>query len=265
VGPSYRSETEAFSRIWEGGYYESNPLDPFDSSSYLAHGFMNTTYVTYLMCIKPFVDETTTVLEIGPGRGAWTKTFVERGAKEIWALDAAPPEHTRFHDHVGRHDHVHYVQVSDCELRDVEDDSIDYFFTFGVFCHLPNEMVADYIAHLPAKLRSGANGFLMVGDFDKYNRCIVQRDALEHLFEAKRYAVHRYVDRAMRRVRPQYFDFQPLDVGARIAKQGEGGIGAWHHMSTTTACELLEAAGLEIVTSDVEANPRDPIIHFRKP
>lgn len=262
---NYRKQIESFSHIWEGGYFEADPLDPFHPSTYMARGYLSTVHVIYLMCIKPYIKSDTNVLEIGPGRGAWTKTFVDGGAKEIWALDAAPAEQTRFDEYVGHHPNVHYIQVHDCDLTDISDDSIDFFFTFGVFCHLPNEMVADYVNHLPSKMRSGATGFMMVGDFDKYNRSVSEPDALQRLFSLKRYAAHRYFDRVVRRLLPKYFTPDLLDTAAGIAKQGEGGLGAWYHMSTDSACELLEQAGFEIVSRDVAANPRDPIIHFRKP
>ena len=261
----YDTKIASFSRIWEGGYFEGDPRDHYAWNSYRSRGYVSTLYVIYLTCIKPFINSGTNVLEIGPGRGAFTRTFVAEGAREVWALDAAPAAHTHFYDYVGHHDNVHYLQVSDCNLTEIADDSIDYFFTFGVFCHLPNEMVADYIAHLPPKMRSSANGFMMVGDFEKYNKNADEQDALQRLFSLKRYAIHRYVDRIARRLMPSHFAADKLDVAAGVSKRGEGGLGSWYHMSTDRACELLEQAGFEIVTRDVGANPRDPIIHFRKP
>lgn len=82
-------------------------------------------------------------------------------------------------------------------------------------------MVADYVNHLPSKMRSGATGFMMVGDFDKYNRSVSEPDALQRLFSLKRYAAHRYFDRVVRRLLPKYFTPDLLDTAAGIAKQGE--------------------------------------------
>ncbi|MGY0575838.1 class I SAM-dependent methyltransferase [Bradyrhizobium sp. RDM12] len=175
---SFFGRANQFTKIWKGGYFEGNPLDPTTSSTYVVYGYNSFLYTTYLVCIKPFVNKSTTVLEIGPGRGAWTKTFVHLGAQKIYCLDAAPPEHTGFYEYVGRHDSINYITVDDTNLDQIENNSIDFFFSFGVFCHLPREIVAGYIRNLASKMKPGANGFMMVGDFDKYNRCIERRSTI---------------------------------------------------------------------------------------
>jgi hypothetical protein len=260
----YQSQIESFSKIWQGGYWEGDPLDPLHPSTYRSRGYLSTLHVVYLMCVKPYVSTDTAVLEIGPGRGAWTKTFVSLGAKEIWALDAASAAHTHFHEYVGRHPNVHYVQVEDCRLEEVPDDSIDFFFTFGVFCHLPNEMVGEYIAHLAHKMRPGATGFMMIGDFTKYNACADAPDVLERLFSLRVYAAHRLLHRLARRLRPGWFALRRFDVASGVATQGDEGLGGWFHLSIDRACEMLEGAGFTVESRDVGANLRDPIIHFRK-
>jgi hypothetical protein len=77
---------------------------------------MSTLHATYLCCIKPYVNQDTVALEIGPGRNAWTKTLLP--ACEVYALDALSAEHNDFYEYVGRHEHVKYFQVSDfkCEM-----------------------------------------------------------------------------------------------------------------------------------------------------
>src|ERR1017187_4678907 len=109
----HRNQFEQFAKLWPGGYFEGDPLDPTSPSSYEVYGYNSILYTIYLTCIKPHVTSETVVLEIGPGRGAWTKTFVHLGAKEIWCLDAAPPEHTGFYEYLGHNNSVNYVCVSD--------------------------------------------------------------------------------------------------------------------------------------------------------
>src|SRR5687768_18557308 len=72
-----RLELARFQELWRGGYYEGNPLDPAAVSKYEDLGYLSILYVTHRMCIRPFIDAQTRVLEIGPGRGAWTKTRSE--------------------------------------------------------------------------------------------------------------------------------------------------------------------------------------------
>jgi hypothetical protein len=59
-----------FSKIWPGGYFEGDPLDPLSKSSYKSLGWMSVLHATYLRCIKPYINEDTVALEIGAGRGA---------------------------------------------------------------------------------------------------------------------------------------------------------------------------------------------------
>jgi hypothetical protein len=62
----------------------------------------SSLFTTYVACICPYVGANTTALEISPGRGAWSKCILERGAKHLYAVDAAPAEHTKFWQYVGR-------------------------------------------------------------------------------------------------------------------------------------------------------------------
>ena len=58
------------------------------------------------------------------------------------------------------------------------DDSVDYFFSFGVFCHLKPEMCETYLTSLAKKMRAGSHAFLMIADYDKYNYCLDNADRL---------------------------------------------------------------------------------------
>lgn len=103
-----QEELSSFQNIWKGGFYEGDPRNPY-FGLYGINSFMGISHVIYLACIKPFVTSSKSVLEIGCGRGAWTKFFIE--AKEVYCLDALSAEHNGFYDYVGIHNHIHYYQV----------------------------------------------------------------------------------------------------------------------------------------------------------
>jgi hypothetical protein len=105
---------------------------------------------------------------------------------------------------------------------------------------------------------------MMIGDFTKYNACAEGPDVLERLFSLRVYALHRLVDRLARRLRPASFTLRRFDVASGVASQGTEGLGGWFHLSVDRACDMLEGAGFTIVSRDVGANLRDPIIHFRR-
>lgn len=153
-----------FGKIWRGGYYEGDPARYTALSSYKMYGYISVTRAVYLTCIKPYVGPDSVVLEIGPGRGAWTKCIASHSPRKIYAVDVVSPEHSGFWSYVGKRENVEYIQVSDLLLSNIPDQSINYFFSFGVFCHLPPEMCEQYVQNLGPKMMPGAEGFLMVAD-----------------------------------------------------------------------------------------------------
>ena len=141
------------------------------SSTYGVYGYNSILYTAYSACIRPYITSSTVVLEIGPGRGAWSKTFLHRDCRKLYAVDVADPAHTHFRDYVGIDSRAEYLVVDDLLLAEVPDYSIDFFFSFGVFCHLKPEMCEEYLLAILRKIKHGSRGFLMIADFDKYEQC----------------------------------------------------------------------------------------------
>jgi hypothetical protein len=247
-----------FSKLWEGGYYEGNPAEPMGRSGYHQYGYISSLFAIYSACIRPYVRHGVTALEIGPGRGAWSKAIADCGPSRLIAVDAATAEHTHFWDYVGPRSNVDYFTVADTELAPVADDSVDYFFSFGVFCHLPPETSVGYIKSLVRKMKRGANGFLMVADFDKFNACHAKPyESSIFTFFADRGRRWNLLRAIIERLVPPSYLSTP-----RMEKPISGG---WYHLGVPAAVQALEEAGFEIVEADMRLNSRDPLIHFRKP
>ena len=98
------------------------------------------------------------VIEIGPGRGAWTKAIAELNPRHIYAVDAVPAEHSGLWNYVGARPNVDYIVASDASLSGVPDNSADYFFSFRCFCHLRPEICEAYVTSLARKVKSGGRG-----------------------------------------------------------------------------------------------------------
>ena len=114
------TELKMFENLWEGGYFDGDPLNPLASSGYEELGFISVLHATYLRCIKPYVNERTVSLELGPGRGAWTKALLP--SKEVYALDALPEEYNQFYKYLGYPKHVKYSQVKDFACKMLPND-----------------------------------------------------------------------------------------------------------------------------------------------
>lgn len=254
-----RRELQSFSNLWHGGYYEGNPLDPVGASGYGTLGYLSTLYATYLVCIKPYIDENSVVCEIGPGRGAWTKTFLK--AKEVWCLDALSAEHNKFWEYVGPREHVKYFQVKDFSCDILPEDTFSYLFSFGCFCHISFDGIAEYMTNLYPKLKQGAHCFIMVADYDKYNEAIRRHSewSILNAIPSRSGKFLAYLSRTYRkyRKRPVFLANKNEDDNPRP--------GRWYHAGTDSTCEMLQKLSYKVIERDMNVNLRDPVIHVVKP
>jgi phospholipid N-methyltransferase len=261
-----QSQLHQFDGLWRGGYYEGDPLDPLSASSYQSIGYMSVLHATYLCCVKPFVDSSTTALEIGPGRGAWTRAILAQHPREVWCLDALSREHNGFDEYVGRRENVHYFQVKDFLCNDLPDEHFDFLFSFGCFCHLSPTAIQEYLRNLHPKLKSGAHAFVLVADYDKYNRAVT-----DPIFNAERIVLmtprnvvrrlwNRLASAAMQKKYPRSdWYLQDKNQGPELAP------GRFYHAGASETSIVLRDLGYEVLDEDVSTVFRDPIIHFRRP
>jgi phospholipid N-methyltransferase len=252
----FQHELQSFQDLWKGGYFVGDPLDPMGPSDYGELGYLSMLHAVYLFCIKPYVNENTRVIEIGPGRGAWTKTFLK--AKEIHCLDALSAEHNGFWEYLGYPENVKYFQVSNFSCKELQNDYYDFLFSFGCFCHISFEGITEYMKNLFPKLRLGASCFIMIADYDQYNKIIdnLPKYSVERVFQIKRYIFNMLLMKLMH----SYKRF-------RRVNKDEGDLvkpGRWYHAGVDRTCQMLENLGYEIISKDIGVCFRDPIVHFRK-
>jgi hypothetical protein len=256
-----------FGQAWQGGYFEGNPLDPMAASGYGVYGYNSILYTVFLTCIRGYINSDTTVLEIGPGRGAWTKTFLERGCKQVYAVDAAPAEHTGFWDYVGATPRAKYIASTDLTLSEVPDDSIDHFFSFGVFCHLKPEMCERYLTSLAKKMRAGSHGFLMIADYDKYNYCLDHADQLsiKRVFASRKiWLPAKLAYLASWNLFRSKADLYRVSKAEDLDLSRDRTTTGWYHWGIDRACDAITREGFRIIERDMEVVSRDPVIHFAK-
>jgi phospholipid N-methyltransferase len=246
---------------WKGGYFEGDPLDPMASSSYSILGYMSILHATYLACIKPYVHSDTRVLEIGPGRGAWTRTMLN--AQEIVCCDALSAEHNKFWEYVGRAPNVTYNQVSDFTLSFLPDDHFTYFFSFGVFCHISPQGTNEYFKSIFKKLASGSHGFVMVADRDKLRAALSHQDRLSSFrtMHKRRFLPALAMWKAIYKLRPsqELRELKEFENPEDFQKVG------FFYLGADRACDMLTEAGFRVLDRDVGTVYRDAVVHFVKP
>lgn len=255
-----RRELSSFEQIWKGGFYIGNPMSPMGVCNYNHLGYMSVLHVVYLCCIRPYVTSDTTVLEIGPGRGAWTKTMLD--AKRVICLDALDAKHNGFWEYVGHNPRVEYFKVDDFSLSMVPDNSIDHFFSFDALVHVSFEGISEYMRNLRAKLRSGANGFMMVADYDKYNAAVANNMYFTELLTAVTNSIPlplRYAYKLLNRINRRHcYDTRRFSKG----EDDHPRPGRWYHAGTKETCAMLRTNGFIVVEEDMSIDHRNPIIHF---
>jgi hypothetical protein len=254
-------ELASFQELWKGGYWAADPLR-HQGSAYGIFGQMGTSHATYLRCIKPYVHEQSAVLEIGPGRGAWTKTFLR--AKRVHCMDALSAEHNGFWENVGKLDHVTYEQVRDFACGSLQDDTFTYAFSYDALCHVSFEGITAYAKNLFPKLRAGADCFFMVADYEKYNAFVAALDeysALATLLPKNKMPWLKALWRPVNRFYARRYGLRHLDVREDDTPRP----GRWYHAGTGRTCALLRDVGYEVRDEDVGTDFRSPIIHFAKP
>jgi hypothetical protein len=256
-----RKELDSFQTIWEGGYFEGDPLDPLTRSSYGSLNWISTLHATYLCCIKPYIKRDTIALEIGPGRGCWTKAIL--AAKEIYALDALSAEHNNFFEYLGHPANVNYFQVKDFDCEMLPENYFNYMFSFGCLCHVSFEGITAYAKNIFPKLSSKANCFWMVADYVKYNQAMqaIDRHHLSVLDSLLPHSRLWYIVRS--RIAKHLARFDKTQIGTD--NNDTPSPGRWYNSGIERTAEMLESCGYTILDKDIGTNLRDPILHFMKP
>ena len=257
------SHFKAFENIWKGGYFEGNPLDPLGPSKYRRIGYISLIHAIYIVCIKPYVHPDTVVLEIGPGRGAWTKTMLQ--AKEIWCLDAKSREGNQIDQYLGYPENLNYFQVNDFSCKMLPNNTVTYMFSYGCLCHVPWTGVQQYAANLFEKLKSGAHAFWMVADYDKRNHVsqeFSKYDIFARTLPPKIFRILEWVNKKKenRLLGPGTESMLDKNEDQEYLEPGR-----WYHSGASRTAELLGNIGYQVISEDIGLVPRDVIIHFFKP
>ena len=216
-------ELDSFQSIWSGGFFNDIKTDERKLDDLLKF-------------LKAYISDKTTVLEVGCGRGAWTKEILE--AKKIYCLDALSAEHNGFWNYVGEsgREKIEYTQVKDFSCSTVPDNSIDLLFSYDVFCHISYSGMREYMKNIYPKLKSGAMCLVMVADSEKYRTFAepgITPGYSSHEEEVKDY-------------------------------DGAPSPGRWYWYGVKKFCETLRDCGYDVITEDLNIIKRDPVTMFRK-
>ena len=258
-------ELWSFQSLWQGGFYQGDPADPL-FGLYGLHSYMGVSHAIYLACLKPYIRPDVTALEIGCGRGAWTRHML--GGKTVYCIDALSAEHNCFYEHVGRHDHVHYFKVSDFSLDMIPEHSLDYVFSYDTLCHVSLDGISEYVRNLYPRMRPGAVAFWMVADYDKYNAFVANLARTSVLNSVRGWSTSRLFGIAADIIIGRMNRWSIRKYGLRTLAADQDSFpypGRWFDAGKDRTVNVLKQIGYQIVAEDVNLDFRSPIIQFRKP
>jgi SAM-dependent methyltransferase len=123
----------------------------------------------FMEAVRPHLEPGSTVLELGPGRGSWTRAllrYVTQGTVHtVDLLDVTPWLQPERHD--GR---LVCHQADDSSFSMLDDGSIDLFFSFGVLCHNTVPAIGEIMRGALPKMRPGGIAVHEYGDWHKLER-----------------------------------------------------------------------------------------------
>jgi len=140
-----------FINFWGDGY-----LETFD-------GYNFTHEQIYEKAIKPFESKEKICLEIGCGGGFWINTYLKKCFKEVIGIDVIPKS-------INIDCKYFELNNQDYSCTPIEDNSIDFVWCFGVFCHLPNSTVKEYVKNIMRILKHSGEAVLMFPNWNNHNR-----------------------------------------------------------------------------------------------
>lgn len=156
---SLTEELQSFQTLWKNGFHT------------LWDEKRNQTGLENF--IKEDMKKKKVCLEIGCGGGQWSKFIYNLNIfDKILCIDALSAEHNNFWEHVGEHakDKITYVKVKDFSLDFIENNSIDYVFSYDVWCHISYSGQEEYLKNLKNKCVEDARLCIMYADALKYSK-----------------------------------------------------------------------------------------------
>lgn len=146
---------EDFVKFWGNNGYK----EIFTPYKEYGHNY-ETLYKTL---VKPFENNNHLCLEIGCGGGVWTNKLIN-SFKQVYAIDVIPRSPLL-------HSNIIYYELNsfDYFCSNIDNNSIDFVFSFGCFCHLPNSALYEYIKNIYRVLKKNGNAVLMFADWDTHS------------------------------------------------------------------------------------------------
>jgi SAM-dependent methyltransferase len=116
--------------------------------------------------VRPYLRANSTVLELGPGAGDWTRAIL-RCVPEGRVITLDYQDVSEWLDPAAYGGRLTCHQISANTFAQIADESIDFFWSFGVLCHNNVGDIEKVLLNALPKLKRGGFACHQYGDWDK--------------------------------------------------------------------------------------------------
>lgn len=231
-------EISSFQNIWQGGFKTgySEKRNQRGIELYIKENFQGK-------CL----------LEIGCGGGQWSKFIYELNIfDKIYCVDVLSEEHNQFWNYVGndKKDKIEYFQAKDFSLDFIGENTLDYVFSYDVFCHISYSGQKEYLKNVYNKCKSNCKLFIMYADPCKYFN-----NEPEHIYihyeEQKNKGYTSKNNEELIQLLLDDCDSPPA-------------VGRWYWIGINKFVELCNINNYKMISSDLNIDKTNPITLFEK-
>jgi SAM-dependent methyltransferase len=143
---------EEFRNTWKGGYIED------------FHNYPPEAKEEVLGVLRRYYNPEHICLEIGPGGGFWTHPYLSSAFKKVICVDVIeqPPQL------ILPNIEWHILEDRDYYLTQIRNESIDFVFCFGVFCHLALDANVEYLKSIYRVLKPEGCALVMFANWPQH-------------------------------------------------------------------------------------------------
>jgi SAM-dependent methyltransferase len=114
--------------------------------------------------LRPYLSPNTTVVEIGPGGGRWTRYMLH--ARHIYAVDYHQELLNELSSNF-RRSNITTIKNRGDDFPGIPPQTIDFVFSFGTFVHLDLEIIDRYLESMKSLLKPESNVVIQYSDKTK--------------------------------------------------------------------------------------------------
>lgn len=120
----------------------------------------------FLEAVLPYLRPDANVLELGPGRGSWSRAILQHLPRgQLQTVDFQ--DVSRWLTPAKWSGRLICHQVDDNSLRGTPDQHFDLFWSFGVLCHNNNDAILEILTSALPKMKPGGYAVHQFGDWKK--------------------------------------------------------------------------------------------------